>query len=69
MGEIFENLRALWVVWLMLLFIGIVVWVYWPSRRRRAEMQDRANIPFRDEQPRAEVGSDDTGSAGDKKDS
>ena len=33
---------------LMALFVGIVIWVFWPSRRR--EMEDNARIPFRDEE-------------------
>ena len=32
----------------MILFVGIVAWVYWPSRR--TEMDDNARIPFRDEE-------------------
>ena len=38
---ILPMLKQFWVVWLMVLFVGIVAWVYWPSRqqadgRRRA---------------------------------
>jgi len=51
MTELWADLRSLWVLWLMLLFVGIVAWVYWPSRRRRAQMQDHANIPFREDKP------------------
>jgi cytochrome c oxidase cbb3-type subunit 4 len=45
---ILPVLKQFWVVWLMLLFVGIVAWVYWPGRRR--EMEDNARIPFRDEE-------------------
>jgi cytochrome c oxidase cbb3-type subunit 4 len=41
-------LKQFWVIWLMVLFAGIVAWVYWPSRRR--EMDDNARIPFRDQE-------------------
>ena len=38
-----------WGAWLMLLFIGIVVWALWPSERRKADMRRNALIPFRDD--------------------
>ncbi len=49
MEEFYQFLRSLWVLWLMAIFLGIVAWVYWPSRRRKKRLQDHANIPFRDE--------------------
>jgi cytochrome c oxidase cbb3-type subunit 4 len=42
-----EGLRSLWVVWLLLLFVGIVWWVYRPKNRQKFE--DAARIPFREE--------------------
>ena len=45
---VYQAFRSFWVVWLMILFIGIVAWAYWPSRRRKLE--DIANIPLRDEE-------------------
>ena len=47
MGEIYEFLRSLWVVWLMLIFLGIVAWAFWPGHKKRFE--DDAKIPFRDD--------------------
>jgi cytochrome c oxidase cbb3-type subunit 4 len=44
---ILPILKQFWVVWMMVLFVGIVVWVFWPSRRKR--MEDDGRIPFRDE--------------------
>ena len=44
---LYEWLRSLWVVWLMILFVGIVVWVYWPKRKR--ELEDHGRIPLRDD--------------------
>lgn len=38
--------KSIWTVWMIALFVGIVVWTLWPSRRR--EMQDHARIPFRE---------------------
>ncbi len=46
--QIYLTIRSLWVVWLLAVFVGIVAWAYWPSRRR--ELQDHANIPLRDDQ-------------------
>ena len=48
METILPVLKQFWVVWLMILFVGIVAWVYWPGRRQ--EMEDNARIPFRDEE-------------------
>lgn len=47
----FESLhqlfRSLWVVWLMALFLGIVAWAFWPSRKGRMEKHGR--IPLEDD--------------------
>ncbi|UCH75257.1 MAG: cbb3-type cytochrome c oxidase subunit 3 [Rhodospirillales bacterium] len=55
--ELSELARAWWGAWLMLLFLGIVVWALWPSKRRSHEMRRNAEIPFRndDDAPRADV--------------
>lgn len=45
--EIYALARSLWLVWLMLLFVGIVAWAYWPKRKRKLEEHGR--IPLRDE--------------------
>jgi len=44
---IYQFVAQLWVVWLVLLFVGIVAWVYLP--RNRASMTHDANIPLRDD--------------------
>ena len=31
MQEFYATLKSLWVVWFMALFVGIVVWAYWPK--------------------------------------
>ena len=48
MEEALVWLRSLWLLWLMLLFIGIVAWAFWPGRRRRMESHGR--IPREDDQ-------------------
>ena len=47
--ELSEIARAWWGLWLMILFVGIVGWAMWPSRKRSEEMRDAAMIPFRDD--------------------
>jgi cytochrome c oxidase cbb3-type subunit IV len=46
MDDLVQTLKSLWGLWLMLIFVGIVVWVMWPGRKR--EMDDHARIPFKD---------------------
>lgn len=48
MDSLLPTLKQFWVVWLFILFCGIVAYVYWPSRKRK--MEDNAKIPFRDEE-------------------
>jgi len=45
--EVYQWLRSLWLVWLLVLFGGIVVWVMWP--RRKKELEAQAKIPFKDD--------------------
>jgi len=47
MADFYAWLKSLWVVWLIVIFVGIVVWAYWP--KRKAEMDDHAKIPFRED--------------------
>ena len=49
MQALAEALYPVWVVLFMGLFIGIVVWAWWPSRRQKKRMEDHARIPFREE--------------------
>jgi cytochrome c oxidase cbb3-type subunit 4 len=37
---------SLWVVWFFVLFLGIVAWAFWPSRR--AAMEQHGRIPLND---------------------
>ncbi len=42
-----EQIRGLWVVWLMILFAVVVWWAYRPKNKKRFE--EDAKIPFKDE--------------------
>jgi cytochrome c oxidase cbb3-type subunit IV len=48
MEEVVAWARSLWVVWLGLLFIGIVAYAFWPRRKRRFESHGR--IPLEDDE-------------------
>lgn len=39
-------LSSVWTVWFTVLFVGIVAWAYWPSRR--SKLEDHGRIPLRD---------------------
>jgi len=44
----YRLLRELWVVWMMILFFGIVFWAYRPKNKKRFD--DAAQIPLKDDQ-------------------
>jgi cytochrome c oxidase cbb3-type subunit IV len=43
--DIYVALRSLWVVWFMALFVFVVAWAFWPSRRK--SLEEQARIPLR----------------------
>ena len=45
-----EAFRSAWVLWLMILFVGIVFWAFRPKRRRR--LDDDGETPFGDQNDR-----------------
>ena len=45
--DLYLMLQPLWVVWFVLLFVGIVWWAF--GKRRHARLQDHALIPFRED--------------------
>lgn len=49
MERLVEWANALWGLWLMLIFIGICVWVFWPGRKK--EMERHARIPLEEDEP------------------
>lgn len=51
MLELLPLLKQLWSVWFTLLFTGIVLWAWWPSRH--ATLQSYALIPLEDDRPAA----------------
>ncbi|QJE72707.1 cbb3-type cytochrome c oxidase subunit 3 [Aerophototrophica crusticola] len=53
MIEFYVFLKQLWVVWFVLLFSGICIWAFWPSRR--GLMEEMGNIPLRDGSPSAKA--------------
>lgn len=52
MNEIVETLRSLWGLWLMVLFLGIVAWAFWPKNKDRLERHGA--IPLRDDEDNEE---------------
>ena len=44
---VYEFLRSFWLVWMMALFIGIVIWAYRPKRKSKMERHGR--IPLDDD--------------------
>jgi len=49
MHEFMGFFRSLWVAWLMILFVGVVAWAYWP--RNRGRFDEAAMIPLSDDPP------------------
>jgi cytochrome c oxidase cbb3-type subunit IV len=47
-NAIFHFLHSLWSVWVMVLFIGIVTWVYWP--KHKSGIEAHGQIPLRDDE-------------------
>lgn len=47
--DLYGYASTLWVVWLMAVFVGIIVWAYWPSRKQ--ELESHCDIPLRDDEP------------------
>lgn len=46
-SQIADALRPFWLVWMVILFGGIVYWAFRPKNKRRFEKDSM--IPFRDE--------------------
>ena len=43
----YQFFRSLWVLWLMLIFISIFAWAFWPKNKERLEAYGR--IPLDDD--------------------
>lgn len=48
LNQIHSTASMLWVVWFFVLFAGVVVWAFWPNKRKR--FSAAAQIPLRDEE-------------------
>jgi cytochrome c oxidase cbb3-type subunit 4 len=46
--SISDFLRSLWGLWLMVVFVSIVAWAYWP--RNKDKLEAHADIPLRDDE-------------------
>jgi len=46
MDALVEWASALWGLWLMAIFVGIVAYVFWPGRKKK--MEEHARIPLED---------------------
>ena len=46
-AEAYAFIKSFWLVWCVLLFAGIVAWVFWPGRKARLEAHGR--IPLEDD--------------------
>jgi cytochrome c oxidase cbb3-type subunit 4 len=46
-ATLYPILRSVWVVWFMVVFVGIVVWAFWPARKTK--LDDHGSIPLRDD--------------------
>lgn len=47
LAELYPLIKSLWHVWFMALFVGIVIWAFWPTRKARLEQH--GSIPLRHE--------------------
>ena len=48
MEQLREFASNIWGLWLMLLFVGICIGVFWPGRKKA--MEEHARIPLEDEE-------------------
>lgn len=68
LADIVAFAQRFWVLWLLALFVGIVVWVFWPKRKQELERHGR--IPLEDDQapdrprPERDAGEGDGGDGG-----
>jgi cbb3-type cytochrome oxidase subunit 3 len=44
---LYGMLHSLWLVWLVVIFVVIAAWVFWPSRKN--EIERHGKIPLRDD--------------------
>lgn len=54
MDAVVDFMRSIWGLWLMMLFLGIVVWAYRPKNKQAFE--EAAEIPLNDDLPENDKG-------------
>ena len=47
LGALWESLGSVWLVLLVVAFVIVVAWVYWPSNKKRFDEASR--IPLEDD--------------------
>lgn len=47
MQEVSEFLRSIWGLWLMIVFLGIVAWAFWPKNKGKFERY--GEMPLKDD--------------------
>jgi cbb3-type cytochrome oxidase subunit 3 len=47
MSETYGWILSLWQLWLVIVFVAIVAWVFWPKHKQRIERQ--GEIPFKND--------------------
>jgi cytochrome c oxidase cbb3-type subunit 4 len=47
MDAVMTFLRSFWVVWVMVFFLSVLGWTYWPKNKEKVESW--ADIPLRDD--------------------
>ena len=47
LDTVFRTSASFWLVWLIVIFAGLVFWTYRP--RRKKEMDEYSRIPLRDD--------------------
>lgn len=48
MNQIVDTLRSFWGLWMMVFFVAIVLWAYWP--KNKAKLEAYASIALRDDE-------------------
>jgi cytochrome c oxidase cbb3-type subunit 4 len=49
LDDLYHLANALWPLWGLILFVGIVAYVFWPKNKARLERHGK--IPLDDDQP------------------
>lgn len=47
--DVYQFVISGWLILMIVLFVGIVVWVFWPKRKKKLESHGR--IPLDDDKP------------------